>query len=112
MSLGPGSIVTVHLGQPSEKFWGLLESLEPAGVVFRAISLDFFEPWVNELSRGGESSLGASTIFVPLFRVEKIFLDEQVGEVESYRRRFERRTGIEAAVALGARGPVESTPPS
>lgn len=112
MSLGPGSIVTVHLSQPSEKFWGLLESLEPVGIVFRAISLDFFEPWVNELARHGESSLGASTIFVPLFRVEKVFLDEQVGEVESYHRRFERRTGIAAVVALGTRGPVETAPPS
>ena len=27
------------------------------------------------------------------FRVERIFLDEEVGEVESYRRRFERRVG-------------------
>jgi len=38
---------------------------------------------------------------VPLFRVERIFLDEQVGEVESYRVRFERRTGLSAAGVLG-----------
>ena len=101
MSLGPGSIVTVHLVNPTEKFWGVLERLEPVGVVFRGISLDFFEEWVNELSRGEGSALGLSTLFVPLFRVERIFLDDQVGEVESYRRRFERRTGTSAATALG-----------
>jgi hypothetical protein len=101
VSLGPGSIVTVHLINPTEKFWALLERLEPVGIVFRGISLDFFEPWVNELARGEESTLGCSTQFVPLFRVERVFLDTPVGEVESYRQRFERRTGLAAAAALG-----------
>lgn len=101
MSLGPGALITVHLVNPTEKFWGILERLEPAGIVFRGISLDFFEEWVNELASGRGSPLGSSTMFVPLFRVEKVFLDEQVGEVESYHRRFERRTGLSAASALG-----------
>jgi hypothetical protein len=101
VSLGPGAIVTLHLVNPTEKLWGLLERLEPVGIVFRGISLDFFEEWVNELASGAGSTLGSSTMFVPLFRVEKIFLDEQVGEVESYQRRFARRTGLAAASVLG-----------
>ena len=101
MSFAAGSIVTVHLVQPSEKFWGVLERLEPVGVVYRGISLHIFEDWVNELSRREDSTLGLATMFVPLFRVERIFLDEQVGEVESYRQRLERRTGISAQALLG-----------
>jgi hypothetical protein len=101
MSLGPGSIVTVHLVNPTEKFWGRLERLEPVGIVFRGISLDFFEQWVTELTRGDDGALGCSTQFVPLFRVERVFLDTPVGEVESYRARFERRTGRSAAAVLG-----------
>lgn len=112
MSLGPGDIVTVHLISPTEKFWGVLERLEPVGVVFRGISLDIFEVWVNELVRGHGVSLGLATVFVPLFRVERIFLDEQVGEVESYRQRFERRTGIAAEVALGLVPPEIGPAPS
>lgn len=112
MSLGPGSLVTVHLVNPTEKYWGLLERLEPAGIVFRGISLDFFEEWVDELASGNGSPLGSSTMFVPLFRVEKIFLDEEVGEVESYHRRFERRTGLSAASALGVEAAVEDSRPS
>lgn len=107
MSLGPGALVTVHLVNPTEKFWGRLERLEPVGIVFRGISLDFFESWVNELARGEEGQLGCSTQFVPLFRVERVFLDAPVGEVESYRARFERRTGRSAAVALGGGAPAE-----
>jgi hypothetical protein len=112
MTLGPGSIVTVHLVNPTEKFWGVLERLEPVGVVFRGLSLDIFELWVNELVRGEGASLGPSTAFVPLFRVERIFLDEQVGEVESYRQRFERRTGLAAELALGVVPPPGGPAPS
>ena len=112
MSLGSGAIVTVHLVNPTEKFWGVLERLEPVGVVFRGLSLEIFELWVNELVRGESVTLGLSTTFVPLFRVERIFLDEQVGEVESYRQRFERRTGLSAEVALGLVASEDGAPPS
>jgi hypothetical protein len=111
MSFAAGAIVTIHLIQPSEKFWGVLERLEPVGVVYRGISLDSFEDWINELSRHEESSLGLATMFVPLFRVERIFLDEQVGEVESYRQRLERRTGISARALLGLLA-ADGMPPS
>jgi hypothetical protein len=112
MSFHRGAIVTLHLIQPSEKFWGVLERLEPVGVVYRGISLDSFEDWINELSRHEESSLGLATMFVPLFRVERIFLDEQVGEVESYRQRLERRTGLSASALLGLLDGAAGTPPS
>jgi hypothetical protein len=88
-----GALVLVHLANPTEKFWGTLDRLETVGVTFRGISLDSFEEWVTELARQEASGLGLATMFVPLFRVERIFLDEEVGEVESYRRRFERRVG-------------------
>lgn len=93
MTIRRGALVLVHLVNPTEKFWGTLERLEPVGVTFRGISLDSFEEWVTELTRQEPSGLGLATMFVPLFRVERIFLDEEVGEVESYRRRFERRVG-------------------
>ena len=98
-----GSLVTIHLANPPEKFWGVLEGLEGVGVTFRGLSLDAFEDWVTEVARREPSSLGLATMFVPLFRIERIFLDEQVGAVESYRQRFERRVGapIEAFLGLG-----------
>jgi hypothetical protein len=112
VSLGPGAIITVHLINPTEKFWGVLHRLEPVGVIFRGISLDIFEEWVNELARGEGASLGPTTLFVPLFRVERVYLDEQVGEVESYRQRFERRTGIAADTELGLAGIDDEAAPS
>ena len=108
MRLGAGSLVMVHLVNPTEKFWGLLEALEPVGVTFRGISLDMFEEWMIEVSRGSPS-LGLATLFVPLFRVERIYLDEAVGEVESYRQRFERRTGRTVASVLDLEAAAEAS---
>lgn len=108
MSFARGAIVVIHLANPSEKFWGVLESLEGVGVAFRGISLDSFEEWVTELARRESSELGLSSMFVPLFRVERLFLDEQVGSVESYRQRFERRVGAPVERFLG--GPAAGEP--
>jgi hypothetical protein len=99
-----GAIVIVHLVNPTEKLWGLLQDLGVAGVTLRGISLASFDDWMRQATRPGDQSLGLSTLFVPLFRVEKIFLDEPVGEVESYRQRFARRVGIPVERYLGLEG--------
>lgn len=96
-----GSVVIAHLVNPNEKFWGVLERLDPAGVVLRGIGLSSFDDWVREIASGDEPSLGLSTMFVPLTRVERIFLDEQVGQVESYRARFDERVGRSVETYLG-----------
>ncbi len=104
--LAPSSLVIVHLVNPTEKFWGVLEALDPTGLVIRGINVASFDSWVLEIARGETPSLALSTMFVPLFRVERVFLDEQVGEVESYRQRFEGRVGRSVESYLG----LETTP--
>lgn len=89
----PGDLVLVHLASPSEQFWGVLDDLSPAGVTFRGLNVGSFEDFLAQAARGEELALGFSTIFVPMFRVERIYLDEQVGSVQSYRQRFEDRVG-------------------
>jgi hypothetical protein len=110
-----GSIVVIHLANPPEQFWGMLEDLSPAGIRFRGLIVGSFEDFLAQAARGEEPSLGFSTLFVPMFRVERIYLDEQVGAVRSYRQRFEDRVGrpLEAYLAGGAGGDQEDdTPPS
>ncbi|HVS03177.1 MAG TPA: hypothetical protein VMT16_10450 [Thermoanaerobaculia bacterium] len=101
--MNPGSIVILHLSQPTEKFWGVLLRLAPEGVTVRGINLPSFDDWARSVARQ-EASLDLTTMFVPLFRVERIFLDEQVGEVESYRQRFERMAGVTVEEYLGIAG--------
>lgn len=100
----PGSLVIVHLIQPTEKFWGLLQELGVAGVMLRGINVSSFDDWMAQASRPGDQTLGLSTMFVPLFRVERIFLDEPIGEVESYRQRFRQRVGMNVERYLGLHG--------
>lgn len=85
--------MVVHLVHPSEKLWGRLAELGVAGVTLRGINLGSFDEWRLEAARGEATTLGPVTMFVPLHRVERIFLDEAVGEVESYRGRLEKALG-------------------
>ena len=101
MTLGPGSIVILHLVSPSEKHWGALLDLDQAGVVVRGINISSFDDWIGELGKGEEPAIGLSTMFVPLFRVERIFLDEALGGLESYAQQFERRSGFAVEQYLG-----------
>ena len=99
----PGSLVIVHLINPTEKFWGILQELGVAGVMLRGINVSSFDDWMAQAVRaGGIRRSGLSTMFVPLFRVERIFLDEAVGEVESYRQRFQAAGGGERGAVSGA----------
>lgn len=107
---GEGSLVVLHLVQPTEKLWGVLLDLGVAGVTFRGINLSSFDDWMFQISRREEvPSLGLGTMFVPMGRVERIFLDEAIGAVESYRERFERRVGESIEPYLGL-GPTAATP--
>ena len=98
--MNPGSLVIVHLAQPTEKLWGVLLRLAPEGITVRAINVSSFDDWARAVARR-EASLDLQTMFVPLFRVERMFLDEQVGEVESYGQRFARLAGVAVESHLG-----------
>ena len=97
----PGAIVIVYLINPTEKFLGVLQELAVAGVALRGINLATFDDWMGQAVRGKQQTLGLSTMFVPLFRVERVFLDEPVGGVESYQQRFSRRVGVPVERYLG-----------
>lgn len=95
------SLVIVNLVNPKEKFFGVLSALSPAGVTMRAINLDSFEDWIRQVAHDDEPSLALITMFVPLFRVERIFLDEPAGAIRSYSQRFEEIVGMPIRAYLG-----------
>ena len=73
------STVVASLHTPREKFWGQMIELNSAGVTIRGVDLSSFDEWLNQLSR--QSPVGLATIFFPLHRIEKVELDEPVGEI-------------------------------
>jgi hypothetical protein len=95
------SLVLVNLVNPKEKFFGVLRSLSAAGVTMRAINLDSFDDWIRQIARDEETDIDMFTMFVPLFRVERIFLDEPSGTIRSYSQRFEDVTGRTVHAYLG-----------
>lgn len=89
----PSALIIVNLVNPKEKFFGVLRSLSPAGITLRAINLDSFDDWLRQVAHNEEPNLDLITMFVPLFRVERIFLDEPSGSIKSYAQRFEDAVG-------------------
>lgn len=96
-----GSIIVLHLVEPSEKYFGVLTRLGAAGVTVRAVNLSSFDDWINSLSYDARPAFGPATIFFPMRRVERMALDEEAGEVESLSQMLERRVGKSARELLG-----------
>jgi hypothetical protein len=98
--LEPGTPVLLYLHSPREKVFGVLVSLQPAGVVVRGIELAGFEDWLRQEARG-EQGLGLASLFYPMHRVERVERDETVGDLEGIADRFRRETGRDLLEAAG-----------
>jgi hypothetical protein len=88
------SAIIAYLHSPREKIWGIILSIETSGVTVRGIDLNSFDDWCREVSRD-ETTMGLSTAFFPMHRVERILLDENVGDVQSLAQVFESRVGMD-----------------
>jgi hypothetical protein len=95
------AIVIVNLVNPKEKFWGILLSVSAAGLTLRGINLDSFEDWVRQLVSREETSIDLVTMFFPLFRLERMFLDEPVGAIRSYSDHFTEIVGMRPEKYIG-----------
>jgi hypothetical protein len=94
-----GTAVVLYLHSPREKVWGVLLSLEAAGIVVRGLDLAAFEDWARQEARG-EQGIGATTLFYPMHRLERMERDESIGPVVSCAERFERQVGRSAIEAV------------
>lgn len=91
--LEPGAAVLCYLREPQEKLWGILRSIDAAGVTLEGLDLSSFDDWTAQVERGDENVVGPSLMFVPMGRVEKLLADRPSGALPSMAERFERRTG-------------------
>jgi len=95
------STVLAILHSPREKVWGQLVDLNPAGVTIHGLDLNAFDEWLKQW--GSEEESGLATVFYPLQRVERMELDEPVGDLPSLEQRFQQRTHLTLAQYLSAR---------
>jgi hypothetical protein len=96
----PGAIVVVTLGNPRDKFWGMILALAPEGLSMSGIELAGFEDFVVMVKDG--ESFSPAVVFFPMHRIERVELDLPDGSLPSLAQRFAAKTGLEAAVVLGS----------
>ena len=86
------SAVVLNLQNPREKIWGVLLSVNAFGVTIRGIDINSFDDWTRSVANQ-TGTIGLSTLFVPMMRVEKAILDETGGMVKSLSDQFLERVG-------------------
>jgi hypothetical protein len=86
------SVVILSLQNPREKIWGVLLSINSYGVTIRGIDINSFDDWSRSMVHQPDA-MGLSTMFVPMLRVEKVILDETVGQIKSFSDQFQERVG-------------------
>ena len=96
----PRTMVVLTLGDPREKFWGVLLSLSPEGVSLCGIELASFEDLVSMVKDGEQVSPGV--VFFPTHRMERMELDLPDGNISSLSQRFAAKTGLDP-IAVFAR---------
>ena len=94
MKIQPGEIVIAVLHSPREKLIGVLDEINPAGVALRAVDLGYFDDWCRSIA-SGETHLGMTDYFFPMWRIERITRDEGSDDIPSMAKQFKARTGAE-----------------
>jgi hypothetical protein len=93
-----GSMVVVTLGNPRDKFWGMILSLAGEGLSISGIELASFEDLVVMVKDG--ESFTPAVVFFPMHRIERIELDLPDGALPSLSQRFSAKTGRDPATTL------------
>ncbi|HXG92439.1 MAG TPA: hypothetical protein VNN73_08735 [Blastocatellia bacterium] len=96
-----GSPVVVYLHSPREKVWGVLGDITLAGVYIRGIDVNTFDEWTQMIVRG-ERNIGLTKVFVPMWRVERVSLDETLDDIPSLADTFYSRVGLTIHEYLGS----------
>jgi hypothetical protein len=91
-------MVVATLGNPREKFWGVVLSLAGEGLSLCGIELASFEDLVSMVRES--EPFASSVVFFPMHRVERIELDLPDGAIPSLSQRFAAKTGIEPSKVL------------
>ena len=92
-----GQLVVVVLHSPKERIWGVLLGLEGPGLAVRGLDLTPWEEVLALVHQGQAEFVSLSTRFVPMHRLESMYLDERTSGVPSMGEVFRDRTGLDPA---------------
>ena len=97
-----GDLVVLVLHSPRERLWGRLLGLESSGVALRGLDLTPWEEVLTLIRTGQGDQVALGTRFLPMHRVEALYLDEPSSGVPSLGQTFLDRTGRDPAAFLGS----------
>jgi len=95
-------MVVVTLGNPRDKFWGMILALAPEGLSMSGLELASFDDFVVMVKDG--ESFTPSIVFFPMHRIERIELDLPDGNLPSLSQRFSSQTSVAPAAVLDSPG--------
>ncbi len=88
----PDNHVILVLHTPREKIWGVLREINSAGVYVRGLDLNAFDEFMRAAA-ADEIFYGVGEHFFPMWRIEKVILDEADGDIPSLHEQLEQKTG-------------------
>jgi hypothetical protein len=86
-----GAFVLLTLHSPREKYFGTLQALTPAGITLRGMDINSLEDFVAQVKAGDHVSTGI--VFLPMYRVEKMEMDQSSEHVPSIQATLSGKTG-------------------
>jgi hypothetical protein len=93
MPFKPGDLVMVVLHTPRERIWGCLLGLEASGIALRGLNLIPWEEVLTLVRTDQADQVALGTRFLPMHRVEAMYLDEASSGAPSLADTFQARTG-------------------
>ncbi len=87
----PGTFILLTLHSPREKYFGALQALTPAGITIRGMDINSLQDFAAQVKAGDHVTAGI--VFFPMYRVEKMELDQSSEEVPSIRETLAGKTG-------------------
>ena len=110
MPFQSGDLVVVVLHSPRERIWGCLLGLDAAGIALRGLELTPWEEVLTLVRTGQADQVALGTRFLPMHRIEAMYLDEISSGAPSLAETFQNRTGQDPSAFLAALPTTSSTP--
>jgi hypothetical protein len=95
------ALVVAILRDPRERIWGRLLGLEGAGVTLHGMDLGSWDETLTLVRKGEGGQVVLSTRFVPMHRVEQVYLDAPSAGLPSLAEDFRGRGGLDPLAFLG-----------
>ena len=106
MPFQSGDLVMVVVQSPRERIWGRILGLDASGIAVRGLDLTPWEHVLTLVRTGQADQVALGTRFLPMHRIESMYLDEASSGAPSLAETFLDRTGLDPRIFLADPQPL------